>query len=64
MNEPITPIDPRSSDPHAGATLWEETCRVLEIAEQFWLSTGRADGRPHTTPVVAVWTCIVFLAGF
>ena len=54
MNEPITPIDPRYSDPNAVATPWEETCRVLETAEQFWLSTGRADGHPHATPVVAV----------
>ena len=32
MNEPITPIDPRYSDPNAVATPWE-TCRVLETAE-------------------------------
>ncbi|HCI79238.1 MAG TPA: pyridoxamine 5'-phosphate oxidase, partial [Ktedonobacter sp.] len=24
-------------------------------AELFWLSTVRADGRPHVTPLVAVW---------
>jgi hypothetical protein len=64
MNEPITPIDPRYSDPNAVATPWEETCRVLETAEQFWLSTGRADGRPHATPVVAVWTRLVLPTGF
>jgi nitroimidazol reductase NimA-like FMN-containing flavoprotein (pyridoxamine 5'-phosphate oxidase superfamily) len=28
---------------------------VLETAPLFWLSTVRADGRPHVTPVVAVW---------
>ena len=33
----------------------EETRRVLEIAEVFWLSTVRADGRPHVTPVAAAW---------
>jgi general stress protein 26 len=28
---------------------------VLETAELFWISTIRADGRPHMTPLVAVW---------
>ena len=37
------------------ATPWEETRRVLETAEVFWLSTVRADGRPHVTPVAAAW---------
>ncbi|EFH82693.1 pyridoxamine 5'-phosphate oxidase family protein [Ktedonobacter racemifer] len=64
MNEPITTIDPRYSDPNAVATPWEETCRVLETAELFWLSTGRADGRPHATPVVAVWTRLMLPTGF
>jgi|SRR5579863_2277073 len=55
MNEPVTKIDLRFSDPDAVATPWEETRRVLETAELFWLSTVRADGHPHVTPVVAVW---------
>ncbi len=55
MNEPVTTIDPRFSDPDAVATQWEETRRVLEGAELFWISTVRADGRPHVTPLVAVW---------
>lgn len=54
MNEPVTKLD-RCSDPMAVATPWEETRRVLEKAELFWLATVRADGRPHATPVVAVW---------
>jgi predicted pyridoxine 5'-phosphate oxidase superfamily flavin-nucleotide-binding protein len=29
---------------------------VLETAELLWLSTVRADGRPHVTPVVAAWS--------
>jgi hypothetical protein len=64
MNEPITPIDPQYSNPNAVATPWEETCRVLETAEQFCLSTGRADGGPHATPVVAVWTRLALPIGF
>jgi len=55
MNEPVTTIDPRFSDPDAVATQWDETRRVLETAELFWISTVRADGRPHVTPLVAVW---------
>src|SRR6478672_606116 len=54
-NEPVTKIDPRFSDPDAVATGWDETRRVLETAELFWISTVRADGRPHVTPLVAVW---------
>jgi hypothetical protein len=27
----------------------------LENAEVYWLSTVRPDGRPHVTPLIAVW---------
>jgi general stress protein 26 len=55
MNEPVTQIDTRFSDADAVATGWDETRRVLETAQLFWISTVRADGRPHVTPLVAVW---------
>jgi nitroimidazol reductase NimA-like FMN-containing flavoprotein (pyridoxamine 5'-phosphate oxidase superfamily) len=55
MNEPITTLNPRFNPPNAVATPWEKTRRVLETADLFWLSTVRADGRPHVTPLVAVW---------
>ncbi len=55
MNEPVTKMDTRYSEPDGVVTPWEQTRRVLETAELFWLSTVRADGRPHVTPVVAVW---------
>jgi nitroimidazol reductase NimA-like FMN-containing flavoprotein (pyridoxamine 5'-phosphate oxidase superfamily) len=55
MSEPITTLDPRYSVPDSIATDWETTRRALETAQVFWLSTMRADGRPHVTPVVAVW---------
>lgn len=56
MQDPITTIDlEHSSSPDNVATSWEETRRVLETAEVFWLSTVRADGRPHVTPVAAAW---------
>jgi general stress protein 26 len=55
MKQPVTELDARFSDQDAVATDWEETRRVLERAELFWISTVRADGRPHVTPLVAVW---------
>jgi general stress protein 26 len=55
MTAPVTTLDQRFSDPNAVATGWDETCRVLETAELFWITTVRADGRPHVTPLVAVW---------
>ena len=56
MPVPVTTFDQQYSDPAAAPTEWEETRKVLETAEIFWLSTVRADGRPHVTPVVAVWS--------
>jgi nitroimidazol reductase NimA-like FMN-containing flavoprotein (pyridoxamine 5'-phosphate oxidase superfamily) len=55
MTTPVTTLDPRFSAPDAVATDWEETRRHLESAELFWISTVRVDGRPHVTPLVAVW---------
>ena len=55
MNEPITNLDTQHGAPGRKVTSWEETLQVLETADLFWLSTVRADGRPHVTPLVAVW---------
>lgn len=55
MNTPVTTLDQRYSGQAAEATGWAETRRVLAEAELFWLTTVRADGRPHVTPLVAVW---------
>ena len=55
MGSPDTKLDRRFSDADAVATRWEETRRVLERAGLFWISTVRGDGRPHVTPLVAVW---------
>jgi group II intron reverse transcriptase/maturase len=55
MSDPMTTIDPRYSDPDTVATEWEDTRRALEMAELFWITTVRSDGRPHVTPLVAVW---------
>jgi general stress protein 26 len=56
MSSPRTILDARFSDTGAQATDWARTRDVLEAAELFWLSTVRADSRPHVTPLVAVWT--------
>jgi general stress protein 26 len=47
-------LDRRFSDPAAGATAWPEAADALERAELYWLTTVRADGRPHVTPLVGV----------
>ena len=55
MRQPVTELDARFSDRAAVATDWDETRRVLEEAELFWIATVRADALPHVTPLVAVW---------
>jgi hypothetical protein len=56
MNEPVTELDQRFSGPAAAPVSWDETRQVLEQAELSWIVTVRADGRPHLTPLVAVWS--------
>jgi hypothetical protein len=53
---PVTELDAPYSSPDAEPTEWERTRAMLEQAAIFWLSTVRADGRPHVTPVIAVWS--------
>ena len=47
-------LDERFSDPAAEPTPWADTARVLERAELYWLTTVRADGRPHVTPLIGL----------
>lgn len=51
---PTAEFDSRFSDPEAGPTPWSDAVQVLEHAELYWLSTVRADGRPHVTPLIGV----------
>ena len=51
---PTAEIDARFSDAEAGATPWSEAASALEGAELYWLTTLRADGRPHVTPLIGV----------
>jgi hypothetical protein len=55
MSDPVTDFDEEYSDPDAVAVEWVQTQAALTAAELFWISTVRVDGRPHVTPVVAVW---------
>src|SRR4030095_11069857 len=55
MQEPATELDERFSDPGAKATPWAKARAVWETAQLSWVTTVRADGRPHVTPLVSVW---------
>ena len=50
-----TKIDRRFSDPSAEPTPWSTTEQVLEGAELYWITTVRADGRPHVTPLIGLY---------
>lgn len=52
---PVGELDGRYSEPAATATSWEDALAVLASAGTFWLTTVRPDGRPHVTPLNAVW---------
>ncbi|MFJ2955288.1 pyridoxamine 5'-phosphate oxidase family protein [Streptomyces sp. NPDC087270] len=48
-------LDRRFSEPAAEPSTWAEVGEVLSAAGTYWLTTVRADGRPHLTPLIAVW---------
>jgi general stress protein 26 len=52
--DPTGRIDSRFSDPESSPTPWADAARALETAELYWLTTVRADGRPHVTPLIGV----------
>lgn len=43
------------SHPDATPTPWEAGREQVADADTFWISTVRPDGRPHVTPLIAVW---------
>jgi general stress protein 26 len=53
--EPTIELDQRFSSDGAKPVSWTEVVDVIESAEMFWLSTVRGDGRPHVTPLPAMW---------
>ncbi|MDQ3742208.1 MAG: pyridoxamine 5'-phosphate oxidase family protein [Actinomycetota bacterium] len=52
--EPKPTFDARFSAPEASPLPWEDVQGLLGAAELYWLTTVRADGRPHVTPLVGV----------
>jgi general stress protein 26 len=55
QTEPTAELNEGFSQPDATARPWSEVVEVLTTSEMFWLSTVRRDGRPHVTPLPAVW---------
>jgi general stress protein 26 len=55
MKEPASRLDERFSEPGTGAVPWATAREALESAQLSWITTVRSDGRPHVTPLVAVW---------
>ncbi len=53
--DPVGELDARYSSDGVTATGWAQAQAQLAEAELYWLSTVRADGRPHVTPLLAVW---------
>src|ERR1700730_4041198 len=54
-HEPATELHPQFSSDGATLTPWSEARKLLEKASIYWLVTVRPDGRPHVTPLFAVW---------
>jgi general stress protein 26 len=52
---PTAELNTDFSSPGATAPPWSRVEDVLARSEMFWLSTVRRDGRPHVTPLPAVW---------
>ena len=52
--EPATELGAFGSN-DAVPTAWEQAREELKAAQVFWLSTVRPDGRPHVTPLLAIW---------
>jgi general stress protein 26 len=63
--EPTAQLNEGYSEPGATAPAWAAVAGVLSSSEMFWLSTVRRDGRPHVTPLPAIWAdgSVYFCAG-
>src|ERR1700687_1629711 len=53
--EPTVVLNKGFSAPDATARPWAEVVETLRTSEMFWLCTVRRDGRPHVTPLPAIW---------
>ena len=52
---PTVELDQRFSSKGATAPPWSEVRDVIYESEIFWISTVRANGSPHVTPLPAIW---------
>jgi nitroimidazol reductase NimA-like FMN-containing flavoprotein (pyridoxamine 5'-phosphate oxidase superfamily) len=52
---PVAELHAGFSSAGATPTDWTHARRQIDEADVFWLSTVRPDGRPHVTPLLAVW---------
>ena len=56
MSMTLTPhFDQRFSETGAAAPAWSDVSALLAAAELYWITTVRADGSPHMTPLVGLW---------
>src|SRR4051794_36052452 len=55
MSDPTVEFNAGFSEPGSGPVPWTDVDAILDNSEMFWLSTVRSDGRPHVTPLPAVW---------
>lgn len=55
VKTPAAELHAGFSSKGATPTDWTEGRRHIDQAQVFWLSTVRLDGRPHVTPLLAVW---------
>lgn len=55
VTQPVVDLGTAFSSPNVTPRPWAEARTVLEQSELFWLSTVRPNGRPHVTPLIAVW---------
>ena len=52
---PTIELDAAYSGPDASPTPWDRAEAVFADAAIYWFTTVRTDGRPHVTPVIALW---------
>ena len=57
-------LDARFSEA-SEAVSWQQVSGALGAAELYWVTTVRADGRPHITPLIGAWVddAFVFCTG-
>jgi hypothetical protein len=62
---PAEHFDDRYGEPDAAPTAWSDAEVAIGAAELYWISTVRADGRVHVTPMIGLWldATLVFTTG-